>query len=82
MDTRTIAPYYSGGTLMYLPNTDGALALRYVDSRNPDVIVISDFSDHRTYLKDWIQGGIPRPNADLVYKTGSSVNKDRVAIYR
>jgi hypothetical protein len=44
---------------MYLPNTHGALAWRYVDSRKPDFIVISDFSYHRTYLKDWIQDGIP-----------------------
>jgi len=82
MDTRTIVPYYSGGTLVYLPETDSVRALRYIDSRNPDFIVLTDFSFRRTYLTEWLQHSIPSPKAELIYTTGLASSENRVAIYR
>ena len=71
MDASSVLNYYANGILMILPYADSSLALRYIRSRRPDFIVVSDLSYHsRPYLEDWFIHGIPDPSAKLIYDGG------------
>ncbi|MBI3775485.1 MAG: glycosyltransferase family 39 protein [Gammaproteobacteria bacterium] len=82
MDVSTQVAYYSGGYFGGLPNADSALALRYLEKKAPDFIVIwSGSLEKRPYLKDWLEHGIPSPHAQLVHEAVLGAD-NRVKIYR
>jgi hypothetical protein len=64
-------PYYAGGTFLPLPYADGAVALRYIQAKHPDFIVLTEQSSGVTpYLAQWLAFGIPDRAARLVYRAG------------
>ena len=75
-------PYYSGGLFFGMPYAEASLALRYVHSKRPDFIVLVSEQQHyiATYLKDWLEEGIPDPAAKLIYRVGPASLPD-IAIY-
>ncbi len=82
MDVSTQVAYYSGGYFGGLPNAESALALRYLEKKAPNFIVIwSGSLEKRPYLKAWFEQGIPSPHAELVHETRQGTD-NRVAIYR
>lgn len=64
-------PYYAAGTFLPLPYADGSMALRYIRTKHPDFVVLTEESSGVTpYIADWLASGIPDPAARLVYRTG------------
>jgi 4-amino-4-deoxy-L-arabinose transferase-like glycosyltransferase len=79
---RTVIPFYAGGYQVLLPYADATLALRYIQKKSPDFIVLDYTALGRcAYVGDWLEHGIPAPQAKLIYQGGNpSVGK--IAIYR
>ena len=75
-------PFYAGGTLSLLPYTESAVALRYIQSKNPSFVVLNSTElGKRPYLRDWLQHGIPDSHATIVYDSGGNADT-RIAIYQ
>jgi hypothetical protein len=65
MDVSSYVAYYADGSLSGLPEAPAELALRYIDKVKPDFIVLwAAYSDHRRYMHDWIEHGIPSLKAE------------------
>ena len=81
-DVDPVIPYYAGGTLLCLPSAPADVALRYIESRQPDFIVLKGrLAGRWAFMDDWLAHGIPSSRATLVYETGATA-RDRVQIYR
>jgi 4-amino-4-deoxy-L-arabinose transferase-like glycosyltransferase len=80
LGTRTAVPYYARGDLWYLPYAESSLALRYVEKKNPDFIVLQS-PGLRPFEESWMKDGIPDGKARLIY-SGGSEPEGRVMIYR
>lgn len=78
MGTGTVVAYYARGDLWYLPYADSSLALRYVESKAPDFIVLEP-GNARPFVDSWMNGGIPNGEGKLIYAGGTP--RDRVMIY-
>jgi hypothetical protein len=77
-----VVAYYSGGSQFLLPYGDSPLALRYIQKKNPDYIVIEPSAARiAPYLRDWLSGGIPDARAELVYEGGNAA-VGRIRIFR
>jgi len=73
--------FYSGGLQYINAYADAQLELRYIHKKKPDYLVLDELRDiHRPYTKDWLDHGIPDPQAKLVYATGTTPN--RVVVYQ
>jgi 4-amino-4-deoxy-L-arabinose transferase-like glycosyltransferase len=79
MGTGTVVAYYARGDLWYLPYADSSLALRYVESKAPDFIVLES-GNARPFIDSWMNGGIPNREGKLIYAGGTGP-RDRVMIY-
>jgi hypothetical protein len=56
MDTGPLVSFYGDGVLVPYPWTDAATALRYIDHRDVDYLVVREVDAHRRpYLADWLQ---------------------------
>ena len=68
MDTQGNLAFHAGAKYVPFPYSDSATALRYVDKKNVDFIVLreSDWSS-RPYLRDWLENGVPDRRAQLIY---------------
>jgi hypothetical protein len=81
MSSSSIPAYYAGGSLMYLPYTSSAVALRYIYKKKPDFIVLLELRKRSLpYLAQWFDRGIPDQSAKLIYD--QSDGQERVKIYR
>lgn len=68
MDWSTLA-FHAGAELVWFPYTSSENALRYLDKRKVDYIVVSNFyrpEDH-PYLMEWLTRGVPSPRAEVIY---------------
>lgn len=82
MDTSAILPFHASAKYVPFPYTDSDTALRYLDKRQVDFIVLRDFDvATRPYLKSWLENGIPSPRAELVYKVDEP-EVGRIFIYK
>jgi hypothetical protein len=79
MGTGTVVPYYARGDLWYLPYADSSLALRYIESKAPDFIVLES-GNGRPFVDSWMKDGIPDGRGKRIY-TGGVGGQDRVMIY-
>ena len=70
MGTGTVVAYYARGDLWYLPYADSSLALRYVESKAPDFIVLES-GNARPFIDSWMNGGIPNREGKLIYAGGT-----------
>lgn len=73
-----IVAFYAGGEYWPLPYTDGPTALRYLESKAPDFVVLEN--SKRPYLHDWRMNGIPDYRAELIYRTGGAPERE-VIVY-
>lgn len=82
MDGGTVVSYYAGLRLEWLPFASSETALRYLDFKRPDYVIVRvSGTPSRPYLKEWIERGIPSPHAVLVREFGAS-RPDGVRVYR
>ena len=82
MSVGDIVPYYARADWMPLPYADSSLALQYVESKNPDVLILSYMDEGATpYASTWLKNGIPDAHAHLIFQTGDDSGHP-VRIYR
>jgi 4-amino-4-deoxy-L-arabinose transferase-like glycosyltransferase len=82
MDAHAAIGYYAKASDWPLPYCDSATAVRYIEKKKPDFIVLqSSTAQVFPYVKDWMDQGIPDPRAKLVV-TQTTPEGDRVQIYR
>jgi hypothetical protein len=83
MDLSTMLSFHADATFVPFPYCDSDIAVRYLDKKNVDFIVLSEFSDpsFRPYLQDWMEHGPPPTRAQLVRDVTGSSNR-RIRIYR
>jgi len=82
MDGTPAIGYYAGASDWPLPYCDGETALRYIQKKNPDFIVLETSRiEVFPYLENWLEKGIPDARTQLVYQ--ATAPDGRVAkIYR
>jgi 4-amino-4-deoxy-L-arabinose transferase-like glycosyltransferase len=82
MDASPILSFHSGATFMPFPYCDADVAMRYLDSKNVDFLVLSEYNDlaSRPYLQDWMTYGPPGGRAQLVWSNQASQG-GRILIY-
>ncbi len=77
-----IPTYYAQGTLIALPYAGSDQALRYLDSKNVDFIVLdSHYVSNFPELSEWMKHGIPDNRVQLIHEAGIDAY-NRVAVYR
>jgi 4-amino-4-deoxy-L-arabinose transferase-like glycosyltransferase len=82
MDFSLLPAYYAGGSLQFLPYSDGDRALRYIAQQAPAFIVlVEEYRANFPYFADWFDHGIPDRRAELVYDVGRPP-QERIKIYR
>jgi 4-amino-4-deoxy-L-arabinose transferase-like glycosyltransferase len=83
MDGPTLLAFHAGATFVPLPYSDSDVAIRYLDKRKVNFLVLSDYgreTSPRPYLQAWMDHGVPSARARLIY----DVHQDgagRVRIY-
>jgi 4-amino-4-deoxy-L-arabinose transferase-like glycosyltransferase len=56
MDTGPLVSFYGDGVLVPYPWTDAGTALRYIDHKDVDYLIVRDVDAHRRpYLADWLR---------------------------
>lgn len=73
--------YYADGTNIIFPYTDSVTALRYLETKNIDYIVLDSEGDRvLPAMGQWHTSGVPDPRAHLVFKS-SEGGDDQIEIY-
>jgi hypothetical protein len=80
MASNPVTAYYARGVARGLPYTDSSTAIRYIVSRAPCFVVVSNLFTDRPYLAAWAQNGIPHASDERVFS--EQKNGDRIAVYR
>jgi 4-amino-4-deoxy-L-arabinose transferase-like glycosyltransferase len=81
MDASTIVAFHAGASFMGFPYADASLALKYIDKKRVDFIVLRDeWLSTVPYVKDWLENGIPDPRAQLIYS--DKTQRGRILIYK
>ena len=74
--------YYADATIIIFPYADSATALRYLESKNVDYIVLDSLNiRNMPTMGEWFNRGVPDPRAHLVFESGQGT-KDQIKIYR
>jgi 4-amino-4-deoxy-L-arabinose transferase-like glycosyltransferase len=74
--------YYADATIIIFPYADSATALRYLESKNVDYIVLDSLNiRNMPTMGEWFSKGVPDPRAHLVFESGPGT-KDQIKIYR
>jgi len=70
MDTSTVLAFHAGASFVSFPYSDSSLALKYIEKKGVNFIILREESLSRTlYMKDWFESGIPDRRAQLIYNT-------------
>jgi hypothetical protein len=82
MDASALISFHANATPIEFPNVESETALKLIDDSAVDYVVVRSLPvGHPSYLREWLDRGIPDRRAQLVY---SSVGRDahRVDVYR
>jgi 4-amino-4-deoxy-L-arabinose transferase-like glycosyltransferase len=90
MDVSLQVGFHAGANVAYLPFAEADVALRYIEKRRPDYIVLLGAEPGGLpYTAKWFREGIPDNRAVLVYDEGAAAYYDpgtasteRIKIYR
>ena len=86
MDAGSAIPYYAKADYIALPYCSSATAVRYIDSKQPDFVILRGLlREQRPYLDEWLSAGIPGHAAERVYNVttpGADAPRNQIAIYR
>ena len=81
MDASTTVSFYASADWAPFPYCSSDVAMRYLDKRGVNFIVIRDRAlNSRPYLKTWIETGIPSSRARLIYNA-KAPELGRILIY-
>ena len=82
MDGTPAIGFYAGAADWPLPYCDSETAIRYIEKKGPDFVVLqSSKEDVFPYLKEWIEKGIPDERIELVYQA-TAPNGEVAQVYR
>lgn len=82
MEPHNTVSYYADGVWFPSPYADASLALKYIDLKKPDFVVLSGRKIGLTlYMEEWLQHGIPSEKYKLVYDQGTTL-QERIMIYQ
>jgi 4-amino-4-deoxy-L-arabinose transferase-like glycosyltransferase len=74
--------YYADATIVIFPYADSATALRYLETKNVDYIVLDSLNiRNMPTMGEWFNKGVPDARAHLVFESGRGT-KDEIKIYR
>src|SRR5260370_27798960 len=74
--------YYADATIIIFPYADSATALRYLESKNVDYIVLDSLNiRNMPTMGEWFTRGVPDPRAHLVFESGLRT-KDPITLSR
>lgn len=74
--------YYADATIIIFPYTDSGTALRYLETKNVDYIVLDSLNiRNMPTMGEWFNKGVPDSRAHLVFNSGQGT-KDEIKIYR
>src|SRR5260370_29223715 len=74
--------YYADATIIIFPYADSATALRYLESKNVDYIVLDSLNIRNMPTMDaWFTREVTHPRAHLVFESGLGP-EDHIKIYR
>jgi 4-amino-4-deoxy-L-arabinose transferase-like glycosyltransferase len=76
----SIVPYYANATMVALPYADSELMLGYLESKDPDFVVLeSQRAKRPPAIDDWMARGIPSDRAHVIYDA-TNPRGDRIVI--
>lgn len=81
MDSDGVIAFYAGGTLAAFPYAESSVAIRYIERKGVDVVVLKETVTNRPYLREWVAKGIPDTRAERLLDFHDPV-AGRVVIYR
>lgn len=70
--------YYAGAVARVLPYTDSATAIRYIESRAPAFVVVTNVFDNEPYVSMWDRNRVPA--GTRVFREASG--NERISVYR
>ena len=74
--------YYANATIIIFPYADSATAVRYLETKNVDYIVLDSLNIRNIpTMGEWFTKGVPDARAHLVFDAGQGT-KDEIKIYR
>ena len=77
----SVPTYYAHGTLIGLPYASSADALRYLERKKVDFIVLdAQYGNDFPEVPDWNKNHIPDPRAHLIYEAGDDPTR-KIEIY-
>ena len=89
MDGSGNLTFHAGASFLSFPYSDSALALKYIDEKKVDFIVLRDgwlgWLPPVPYAKDWLENGIPDRRAQLIYNERTPARgpaRGRILIYK
>jgi hypothetical protein len=83
VDVSTMLAFHAAATFVPFPYSDSDVAMRYLEKRRADFVVLSDHEgalSSRPYLKEWMDAGVPSPQAKLIYSVNDK-EAGRIRIY-
>ena len=83
VDASTMLAFHAAATFVPFPYSDSDVAMRYLEKRRADFVVLSDHEgalSSRPYLKEWMDAGVPSPRAKLIYSVNDK-EAGRIRIY-
>jgi hypothetical protein len=85
MDGSGNLAFHAEASLLWFPYSDSSLALKYIDKKKVDFIVLRDgwlgWLPPAPYAKDWLENGIPDRRAQLIYSERTPA-RGRILIYK
>jgi 4-amino-4-deoxy-L-arabinose transferase-like glycosyltransferase len=81
MDQPLALAYHAGAEFTYAPYCSEAAAIRYLDLKRVDYVVLRRNLRYTHYYADWIERGIPDPRAERI-DTSFISGGDKYVIYR
>ncbi len=85
MDLDTVATFHAGAKYIPMPYCDSQTALKYIEKKEVDFIVLKsgdiERGHERPYLQEWLNNGIPSPSITLTNQFNVDENK-RLLIYK
>jgi 4-amino-4-deoxy-L-arabinose transferase-like glycosyltransferase len=89
MDGSGNLAFHAGASFLSFPYSDSSLALKYIDKKKVDFIVLRDgwlgWLPPAPYAKDWLENGIPDRRAQLIYSERTPARgpaRGRILIYK
>jgi hypothetical protein len=83
MDASAVVASHAAASHVLFPDTDASLALKYIEERKVDFLVLREawpWPSPAAYWRDWFENGIPDRRAELIYSSRNG--REKLVIYK